>query len=159
MANAQTPSPSEVREIAERAYIHAYPLVLMEATAAAMPVNHLTHVATFPDANFRLIVRPNADTFYSTAWIDVSKEPMLLHVALPDAGTQGQIASRTGCLPAMAPSISQSGCIGRSRRSSMGAGIRPHWNTFPKVKRPAGLGELGDSRERRRPCDCRTTAD
>lgn len=81
MANAQTPSPNEVREIAARAYIYAYPLVLMNATAAAMPVNHLTHVAAFPDANFRLIVRPNADTLYSTAWIDVSKEPMLLHVA------------------------------------------------------------------------------
>lgn len=81
MAGAQTPSPKEVREIAERAYIYAYPLVLMEATAAAMPVNRLTHVAAFPDANFRLIVRPNADTLYSTAWIDVSKEPMLLHVS------------------------------------------------------------------------------
>jgi hypothetical protein len=81
---AQNPTPNEVREIAERAYVYAYPLVVLEATGAAMPVNHLTHVAQFPDANFRLIVRPNADTLYSTAWLDVSKEPILLHV--PDSG-------------------------------------------------------------------------
>jgi hypothetical protein len=84
MAMAQNPSPSEVKEIAEHAYIYAYPLVVMKATGAAMPLDHLTHVAQFPDANFRLIVRPNADTLYSTAWLDVSKEPLLLHV--PDSG-------------------------------------------------------------------------
>jgi hypothetical protein len=81
---AQNLNPNEAKQIAERAYIYAYPLVVMEATGAAMPLNHLTHVAKFPDANFRLIVRPNADTLYSTAWLDVSKEPLLLHV--PDSG-------------------------------------------------------------------------
>ncbi|MGA2535360.1 MAG: DUF1254 domain-containing protein, partial [Terracidiphilus sp.] len=45
---------------------------------------HLMHVSAFPDASFRLIVRPNADTLYTNAWIDVSTEPMLLHV--PDSG-------------------------------------------------------------------------
>jgi hypothetical protein len=84
VVDAQNPTPSEVKQIAERAYIYAYPLVVMEATGAAMPLNHLTHVAEFPDAKFRLIVRPNADTLYSTAWLDVSKAPMLLHV--PDSG-------------------------------------------------------------------------
>jgi hypothetical protein len=84
MADAQNLSPNKAKQIAELAYIYAYPLVVMEATGAAMPLNHLTHVAEFPDANFRLIVRPNADTLYSTAWLDVSKEPLLLHV--PDSG-------------------------------------------------------------------------
>ncbi len=78
---AQIPGPGEIRQIAERAYIYGYPLVLLEATMAALPVNHLTHVSAFPDANFRLIVRPNADTLYTNAWFDVSKEPMLLHIA------------------------------------------------------------------------------
>src|SRR5271170_4338630 len=84
MVNAQSPSPSELQQIAERAYIYAYPLVVLKATGAAMPVNHLTHVPAFPDANFRLVIRPNADTLYSTAWLDLSKEPILIHV--PDAG-------------------------------------------------------------------------
>jgi hypothetical protein len=80
---AQSPNPTEVQEIAERAYIYAYPLVLLQATMGALPANHLVHVSAFPDASFRLIVRPNADTLYTNAWIDVSKEPMLLHV--PDS--------------------------------------------------------------------------
>ncbi|MFZ0663731.1 MAG: DUF1254 domain-containing protein [Acidobacteriaceae bacterium] len=84
MIDAQSVSPSDVREIAGRAYVYAYPLVLLEATESVMPVNHLTHVSAFPDASFRLIVRPNADTLYSTAWLDVSKEPILLHA--PDTG-------------------------------------------------------------------------
>jgi hypothetical protein len=82
--DAQSASPNELVPIAERAYVYAYPLVLLEATESVMPVNQLTHIAAFPDASFRLIVRPNADTLYSTAWLDVSKEPMLLHV--PDSG-------------------------------------------------------------------------
>jgi hypothetical protein len=81
--NAQDPTPVEVQSIAEKAYVYAYPLVMLETTRAFMPTNHLLHVAAFPDASFHTIVRPNADTLYSTAWIDVSKEPMLLHV--PDS--------------------------------------------------------------------------
>jgi hypothetical protein len=84
MSNAQSPASNDLTAIAERAYMYAYPLVLMEATGAAMPLNRLTHIRAFPDASFRLIVRPNADTLYSTAWLDVSKEPMLLEV--PDSG-------------------------------------------------------------------------
>ena len=82
--NAQSLSPSDVQQIAERAYVYAYPLVLLQETMRILPPNHLAHVSAFPDASFRLIVRPNADTLYSNAWIDVSKEPMLLHV--PDSG-------------------------------------------------------------------------
>src|SRR5580698_9928790 len=81
ISNSQSLAASEVQEIAERAYIYAYPLVLLEATMSALPANRLVHVSAFPDANFRLIVRPNADTLYTNAWIDVSGEPMLLHVA------------------------------------------------------------------------------
>lgn len=84
MIDAQNESPSDVKEIAQRCYIYAYPLVLLEATESVMPVNHLTHVTAFPDASFRLIVRPNADTLYSTAWLDVSEEPLLLYI--PDSG-------------------------------------------------------------------------
>jgi hypothetical protein len=81
---AQSPSPADVQQIAERAYVYAYPLVLLDETMRILPPNHLVHVSAFPDASFRLIVRPNADTLYSNAWIDISEEPMLLHV--PDSG-------------------------------------------------------------------------
>jgi hypothetical protein len=76
--------PADLRGIAERAYIYAYPLVLMEETRGAQPVNQFTHVPQFPRPDTRRIVRPNADTLYSTAWLDLAQEPILIHV--PDSG-------------------------------------------------------------------------
>src|SRR5262249_25092308 len=84
---------SQAREMAGQAYTFAYPLVLVELTRRAGTldgnprfVNHFAHAAVFPDDRFRQVVRPNADTLYSTSWLDVSKDPMLLHV--PD--TEGR---------------------------------------------------------------------
>lgn len=83
MLTAQT-SPSDLKTIAERAYIYGYPLVLLEATRAGQPVNEFTHVPQFPRPDTRKVIRPNADTLYSMAWIDLSKEPILIYV--PDSG-------------------------------------------------------------------------
>ena len=71
-----------------QAYLFGYSLVLMDTTRQSMirpesaraPLNHFTHVQYFPDHNFRLVVRPNNDTLYSTAWIDLSNEPLVLSV-------------------------------------------------------------------------------
>ena len=38
----------------------------------------------FPDHRFTRVVSPNADTLYSAAWLDVSKEPIILSV--PEMG-------------------------------------------------------------------------
>lgn len=95
--SSQQPTPlsaDEAREIAVAAYIYAYPLMLMEYTrrnqtnVAAVapgkaPMNQFGHRATFPDATFTAVVRPNADTLYSTLWFDVSKQPLLISV--PDS--------------------------------------------------------------------------
>lgn len=83
------------REIAQEAYIYAYPLVLMEMTRRTMtnvaapgdgkaPTNCFGHKKAFPDARFTDVVRPNADTLYSMLWFDVSQEPLVIHV--PDSG-------------------------------------------------------------------------
>ncbi len=86
------PAP-EVRKIAEQAYLFGYPLVLMDLTRRSMTkdgsadfVNHFSHAPLFPDERFRQVIRPNADTLYSTSWLDLSQGPVLLHV--PD--TQGR---------------------------------------------------------------------
>ncbi|MBK9143401.1 MAG: DUF1254 domain-containing protein [Candidatus Melainabacteria bacterium] len=84
----------EIKQIAAEAYIYAYPLVLMELTRlqgtnieanakpASGPMNEFHHFRTFPDANFKEVIRPNFDTLYSIAWLDVSKEPLV--VSVPD---------------------------------------------------------------------------
>jgi len=77
-------TPAELRDITERAYVYAYPLVLLETTRGAQSVNQFTHVPQFPRPDIRQIVRPNADTLYSTAWLDLANEPILIHV--PDSG-------------------------------------------------------------------------
>jgi hypothetical protein len=95
-ALAQTAiSTDEAREIAREAYIYAYPMVLMEVTRRAStnvvepvgltaPINQLAHAREFPDANFTIVVRPNADTLYSALTFDVSKEPLVF--SGPDSG-------------------------------------------------------------------------
>lgn len=75
---------NNLKAIAEQAYAYAYPLVLIEATRGSTTVNQIAHVPRFPSPDNRRIVRPNADTLYSTGWLDLSKEPILVHV--PDSG-------------------------------------------------------------------------
>ena len=95
----QTPSvyDDETNDIAADAYVYAYPLVLMEVTRRVMtnvarptergaPVNQFYHMRAVPDASFTDVVRPNADTLYSSMWFDVEKEPLV--VSVPDSGAR-----------------------------------------------------------------------
>ena len=87
-------SAQEAYEIGVEAYIYFYPLVTMDVTReqinhtpgapANSLVNRFVHIRTFPPADFRAVVRPNFDTLYSSAWLDLTKEPMI--VSAPDTG-------------------------------------------------------------------------
>ena len=93
-----TVTEQDAYEIGVEAYTYLYPLVLMDATRRQAvnveagkaigrgPMNVFTHVPIFPPADFGDVVRPNFDTLYSIAWLDLTKEPMV--VAVPD--TQGR---------------------------------------------------------------------
>lgn len=75
----------ELLNTAKEAYIFAYPLVLVEVTKNSMlsayaPLNQFAHLSAFPDERFTAIVRPNVDTLYSNAWLDLEKEPIVLSV-------------------------------------------------------------------------------
>jgi hypothetical protein len=93
-----TPLDSETaREIALEAYVYLYPLVLMERTRLQMtnveapgevlgrgPVDGFVHVREFPTAEFRDVVKPNFDTLYSPAWLDLREEPRVITVPATD---------------------------------------------------------------------------
>jgi hypothetical protein len=67
-------------------YMFGYPLVIMDVTRAGMALtlgreNHLLRVRNFPDADFKGIVRPNEDTLYTIAYIDMNKGPWVFEIA------------------------------------------------------------------------------
>jgi hypothetical protein len=86
----------EARSIGVDAYIYFYPLVTMDVTRKQLtnkapgpgvfggPMNMFINVGAFPPADFKGVVRPNFDTLYSTAYLDLTKEPMV--VSVPDTG-------------------------------------------------------------------------
>ncbi|MGQ3029619.1 MAG: DUF1254 domain-containing protein, partial [Ferrovibrionaceae bacterium] len=80
-------------ELAVQAYVYAYPLVLTDMTrvaslsspvAANIAPNRFLHIPVLANASFRTVVRPNVDTIYSTAWVDVKDEPVLMTVPPSD---------------------------------------------------------------------------
>jgi len=48
--------------------------------ASESQLNQFFNERTFPDPQYTTIIRPNVDTLYSMAWIDLSREPIVLHV-------------------------------------------------------------------------------
>jgi hypothetical protein len=86
----------EIGAIGVEAYVYLCPLVLMEITRRQMtnaavgaqpgfgPMGVFSHIRQFPTAEFKAVVRPNFDTLYSIAWLDLAREPVV--VSVPDTG-------------------------------------------------------------------------
>lgn len=84
---------SEDFGLAIDAYIFGYPLVTMEMTRRIItnvaepggvrgPMGHIIKARSYPDASFRDVTAPNADTLYTNAFFDVGREPWVL--SIPD---------------------------------------------------------------------------
>ncbi len=81
-------------------------------------MNRFANIAAFPAADMRVVVRPNFDTLYSSGWLDLTKEPVVVSVAgyrrpllsAADARHVDATCSprRAGARPAPAPAISWS---------------------------------------------------
>src|ERR1051325_8097829 len=90
LARAQsTPAEEHAYKLGVQAYVYAYPLVLMGLTKRVMtnrglPTNRFFHAQACPTPEAKTVIRPNVDTLYSTAWLDLSQEPVILSV--PDTG-------------------------------------------------------------------------
>lgn len=75
------------------AYIFGYPLVTMEMTRRVItntasvhgtrgPMGQFIKLRNYPDAAFKDVTAPNADTLYTTAFVDVGNEPWV--ISIPD---------------------------------------------------------------------------
>ncbi len=49
-------------------------------TEGKAPLNQISHTHRLATSDDRVIVRPNNDTFYSSAWLDLSSEPVVVSV-------------------------------------------------------------------------------
>ncbi|MEZ2131279.1 MULTISPECIES: DUF1254 domain-containing protein [unclassified Sinorhizobium] len=84
----------EAHAIGVEAYVYFYPLLSMDLTrkqltnaeakegAIGGPPNRFNNIPEFPTADMKVVVRPNFDTLYSSAWLDLTKEPVV--VSVPD---------------------------------------------------------------------------
>ena len=87
-------SEAEIRAIGVDAYVYFYPLLTMDISRKQFtnieagkeigkgPMNMFVNVPEYPPADFKGVVRPNFDTLYSPAWLDLTKEPLV--VSAPD---------------------------------------------------------------------------
>jgi len=87
-------SEEEARAVGVDAYLYFYPLISMDITRKQStniepskaigkgPMNMFVNAPTYPPADFRVVVRPNFDTLYSVAWLDLTKDSMI--VSAPD---------------------------------------------------------------------------
>jgi hypothetical protein len=88
IADSASPDSATIQKL-KAAYAFGVPLVLVDLTRRKLVnadnphhgfENSFTHLSFFPDASFKLVVRANADTYYSTAFLDLTKEPITLSV-------------------------------------------------------------------------------
>ncbi len=79
--------------LAVEAYIYGYPLVTTEMTRRVVtnvekpvgskgPMGHIIKLREYPGPSFKDVTAPNADTLYTTAFVDVGEEPWVL--SIPD---------------------------------------------------------------------------
>src|ERR1700726_1935369 len=96
IAQSASSSVSEeaARAIGIDAYLYFYPLITVDLTRKQStniepgkelgkgPMNTFVSVPAYPPADMKLVVRINFDTLYSIAWLDLTREPMI--VSAPD---------------------------------------------------------------------------
>ena len=84
-------TPEQAKQIAEEAYIFAYPMIehykmmfamamYEESGAYEAPFNVIKNRARLSGPKDIVMIRPNNDTFYSAVWFDLEDQPQILNV-------------------------------------------------------------------------------
>jgi len=90
---AETVSERDAHAIGVQAYLYFYSPITMDLTRKQLtnavkpeglygPMNTFANISEYPAADTKVVVRPNFDTLYSSAWLDLTKEPVI--VSVPD---------------------------------------------------------------------------
>jgi hypothetical protein len=89
------PPDRTMRALSGEVFTYGYPLVLMDVTRELMvartPPNTFTHKRAVVETIGTAVPRPNADTLTSSAWLDLSQEPVVL--SLPDTAGRYYVMS------------------------------------------------------------------
>jgi hypothetical protein len=91
----ESATEQEAYAIGVDAYLYFYSLVTMDVTRKQIsniepgkgfggPMNSFVNIPEYPPADMKVVVRPNFDTLYSSGWLDLTKEPVI--VSVPDTG-------------------------------------------------------------------------
>jgi hypothetical protein len=91
MSDMELSREQEGLEAGVRAVVYGLPLLMMDITmkratnvarpkGAAAPINQFANLREFPTAEFKQVVRANVDTLYSSAFLDLTFEPIVLSV-------------------------------------------------------------------------------
>ena len=90
----QSVTEQEAHAIGVNAYLYFYPLLSVDITRKQSinveagkemlkgPMNTFSNAPAYPPGDLKLVVRINFDTLYSFAWLDLTKEPVI--VSSPD---------------------------------------------------------------------------
>lgn len=118
------------------AYIYGYPIVLMETTrrnmmAGGLQTNRFMMESGFPAPGMNIVVRPNVDTLYSSAWLDLSAEPVVMHV--PDTNGKYYVMELMDDWTNVFASVG-SRTTGTGERDFLVAG--PGWNGYNPYRLP-----------------------
>jgi len=94
-AGPERPAPQPPDSLIKDAYIYGFAPVAAFATERIQtavpdstgivgfaPLNQFAYATELADASFSTIIRPNADTLYTLAWLDLNDQPMV--ISLPE---------------------------------------------------------------------------
>ncbi len=135
-ASARTITEDEAHAIGIDAYLHYSPITMdltrLQSTnvepgkvAFKGPMNIFVNAQAYPTADMRTVVRPNFDTLYSAAWLDLTKEPMVVSVPDPPISSSRRQAGQTPFPPNSHKSNANALCLDhRPHQDRRAAGLR-----------------------------------
>ncbi len=81
----QSSSPAEAATplaVGQDAYVYGYPIMVVDQTRESFKgvTNRFAYMPAPPTAGDKTVVRPNVDTLYATAFLDLTAQPVVIHV-------------------------------------------------------------------------------